>query len=105
MKPGEARLRRETWRRRRARRGSSDSARGAKAAARGHSDVDGYALRRLLAGYGSLSSSLPHSLPCVMILARVLAGAAVWFLRNAKRWPRSECAVRPWVVGLLVVRL
>ena len=30
------------------------------------------------------------------------------FLRNAGRWPRSGCAVRPWVVGFfffLVVRL
>ena len=79
-----------------------------EAAVRGHSDVDGYALCCLLAG-GSFSYSLPYSLPCVMVLARVLAGTAVCvcvrFLRNARRWPRSECAVRPWVVGLLVVRL
>ena len=78
-KPGEARLWRKTGRRRRHEAAATST--------------------------DTLSSSLPHSLPCVMVLARVLAGAAVWFLRNARRWPRSECAVRPWVVGLLVVRL
>jgi hypothetical protein len=70
-------LERSQARRRLRREDGGGDARGDKAATRGDSNGDGYALRRLLAGNASPSSSLPSSLPGVRALADARVGGCV----------------------------